>query len=157
MSIIVSEFDNFIKFKPGFDAECKLILSKGSWGSKQAKSELNITLPKTNMNSVDVLKLVVRRYVSREFEYIPEALDELSNSCNEFETVVSSSTVQNKLKEVWNKYCKLFDTREEKLAFKYIIVRIGLEVEESKSIGRRQYEKMLFTYASHICFQNFEI
>ena len=101
-----------------------LILSKTSWGSKQAKEAFGIKLPKTNMSSLDVLELVVLDKASSTSDVIYTSVVELLNQVRIQNTCFSKEVGEKLLKRTWNEALTAGVSGEDKRILKEIIVSV---------------------------------
>lgn len=101
-----------------------LILSKTAWGSKQAKEEFGIKLPKTNMSSQDVLELVMLDKVSSTSDFIYTSVVELLNQVRIQNTCFSKEVGEKLLKRTWNEALTAGVSGEDKRILKEIIVSV---------------------------------
>ena len=101
-----------------------LILSKTSWGSKQAKEAFGIKLPKTNMSSQDVLELVMLDKVSSTSDVIYTSVVELLNQVRIQNTCFSKELGEKLLKRTWNEALTAGVSGEDKRILKEIIVSV---------------------------------
>lgn len=113
-----------------------LILSKTSWGSKQAKEAFGIKLPKTNMSSQDVLELVALDKASSTSDVIYTSVVELLNQVRIQNTCFSKEVGEKLLKRTWNEALTAGVSGEDKRILKEIIITIqkGLTDNNGRNI-----------------------
>lgn len=117
------------------------ILSKDSWGSKQALSSLGVVLPKTNCSKDDVLEIVFKEEIER-FDALGPFLDELCAEVRKLNPTFSKATLKTTIRGVWDFYHKdLVNCKEVKLA-RHIIVTVVDRLPES--VGRNIFKRELF-------------
>ena len=101
-----------------------IVMSKTSWGSKQAKEAFGIKLPKTNMSSQDVLELVALDKASSTSDVIYTSVVELLNQVRIQNTCFSKEVGEKLLKRTWNEALTAGVSGEDKRILKEIIVAI---------------------------------
>ena len=101
-----------------------IVMSKTSWGSKQAKEAFGIKLPKTNMSSQDVLELVMLDKVSSTSDVIYTSVVELLNQVRIQNTCFSKELGEKLLKRTWNEALTAGVSGEDKRILKEIIVSV---------------------------------
>ena len=113
-----------------------VVMSKTSWGSKQAKEAFGIKLPKTNMSSQDVLELVALDKASSTSDVIYTSVVELLNQVRIQNTCFSKEVGEKLLKRTWNEALTAGVSGEDKRILKEIIVSIqkGLADNNGRNI-----------------------
>ena len=113
-----------------------IVMSKTSWGSKQAKEAFGIKLPKTNMSSQDVLELVMLDKVSSTSDVIYTSVVELLNQVRIQNTCFSKELGEKLLKRTWNEALAAGIKGEDKRILKEIIVSVqkGLTDNNGRNI-----------------------
>ena len=101
-----------------------IVMSKTSWGSKQAKEAFGIKLPKTNMSSQDVLELVALDKASSTSDVIYTSVVELLNQVRIQNTCFSKEVGEKLLKRTWNEALTAGVSGEDKRILKEIIVSV---------------------------------
>ena len=101
-----------------------IVMSKTSWGSRQAKEAFGIKLPKTNMSSKDVLELVALDKASSTSDVIYTSVVELLNQVRIQNTCFSKESGEKLLKRTWNEALAAGVSGEDKRILKEIIVAI---------------------------------
>lgn len=107
-----------------------LILSKTSWGSKQAKEAFGIKLPKTNMSSQDVLELVALDKASVRSDVVHVFVLELLNQVRLKTTNFSKQVAEEALKRVWNEALVAGVSGEDKRIIREIIITVQKELTD---------------------------
>ena len=101
-----------------------LVMAKTAWGSKQALAAFGIKLPKTNMNALDVLELVMLDKASSTSDVIYTSVVELLNQVRIQNTCFSKESGEKLLKRTWNEALAAGVSGEDKRILKEIIVAI---------------------------------
>lgn len=101
-----------------------LILSKTSWGSKQAKEAFGIKLPKTNMSSQDVLELVALDKASIKSDVVHVFVLELLNQVRLNTTNFSKKVGEETLKRAWNESLVAGVSGEDKRIVKEVVITV---------------------------------
>ena len=101
-----------------------IVMSKTSWGSKQAKEAFKLQLPKTNMKSLDVLELLAldkaSNYSDNVYVYVSELLHQIRIQTPTF----TKEVTERCLKKVWNEALTAGIKGEDKRILKSIIVTV---------------------------------
>ena len=101
-----------------------IVMSKTSWGSKQAKEVFNIQLPKTNMKISDVLELLALDKASNISDNVYVYVSELLHQIRIQTPTFTKEVTERCLKKVWNEALTAGIKGEDKRILKSIIVTV---------------------------------
>ena len=101
-----------------------IVMSKTSWGSKQAKEAFNLQLPKTNMKSSDVLELLALDKASNISDNVYVYVSELLHQIRIQTPTFTKEVTERCLKKVWNEALTAGIKGEDKRILKSIIVTV---------------------------------
>lgn len=101
-----------------------IVMSKTSWGSRQAKEVFNIQLPKTNMKSSDVLELLALDKASSISDNVYVYVSELLHQIRIQTPTFTKEITERCLKKVWNEALVAGIKGEDKRILKSIIVTV---------------------------------
>ena len=101
-----------------------IVMSKTSWGSRQAKEVFNIQLPKTNMKSSDVLELLALDKASSISDNVYVYVSELLHQIRIQTPTFTKEVTERCLKKVWNEALTAGIKGEDKRILKSIIVTV---------------------------------
>ena len=101
-----------------------IVMSKTSWGSRQAKEVFNIQLPKTNMKSSDVLDLLALDKASSISDNVYVYVSELLHQIRIQTPTFTKEVTERCLKKVWNEALTAGIKGEDKRILKSIIVTV---------------------------------
>jgi hypothetical protein len=101
-----------------------IVMSKTSWGSKQAKEAFGIKLPKTNMKSSDVLELLALDKASSISDNVYVYVSELLHQIRIQTPTFTKEVTERCLKKVWNEALTAGIKGEDKRILKSIIVTV---------------------------------
>ena len=101
-----------------------IVMSKTSWGSKQAKEVFNIQLPKTNMKCSDVLELLALDKASSISDNVYVYVSELLHQIRIQTPTFTKEVTERCLKKVWNEALTAGIKGEDKRILKSIIVTV---------------------------------
>ena len=129
LSVLHSSVINEYKMLPSH-----IVLSQSSWGSKQSKNVLGLTLSKASTGSSDVLDLLVDTVLQDNYPIIHRFLVILKEAVKQQKPCFNKSILNDLLKEIWN------DARQSEVDVesKTILKKILIKVQEnaSSNIGR---------------------
>lgn len=129
LSVLHSSIVNEYKMLPSH-----VVLSQSSWGSKQSKDVLGLTLSKNSMGSSDVLDLLVNTMLQDNYPIIHRFLVILKESVKQQKQCFSKSVLEGLLKEIWDNVREFGVDVENKTLLKKIIIKI--QESASRNVGR---------------------
>ncbi len=101
-----------------------IVMSKTSWGSKQAKEVFNIQLPKTNMKSSDVLELLALDKASSISDNVYVYVSELLHQIRIQTPTFTKEVTERCLKKVWNEALTAGIKGEDKRILKSVVITV---------------------------------
>ena len=106
-----------------------LILSKSSWGAKQAREQLGLELPKANCNTVEVMTLYSLSLLNNTCN-LGLFVDQLKLNVAALNTTFSNVTLTTMLKNTWEQYKDVLkEVPEEHTIAKNLIIEIQKEAK----------------------------
>ncbi len=113
-----------------------IVMSKTSWGSKQAKEVFNIQLPKTNMKSSDVLELLALDKASNISDNVYVYVSELLHQIRIQTPTFTKEVTERCLKKVWNEALTAGIKGEDKRILKSVVITV--QKQTTHMTGRNQ-------------------
>lgn len=129
LSVLHSSVINEYKMLPSH-----IVLSQSSWGSKQSKDVLGLTLSKNSMGSSDILDLLVNTMLQDNYPIIHRFLVILKESVKQQKQCFSKSILEGLLKEIWDDVREFGVDVENKTLLKKILIKI--QESASQNVGR---------------------